>query len=354
MKKKLLLYVLTLLIGFSWGSYALAGFGISPPYVQNDHLIPGSSYEQEINLLRSSSEDDLQANLEIDAPEIASWITIDKGTSFIIPKGQLRAPIMVKINVPKGADVGGYQGHINIKVSSASVSGSGVSVALGARVDINLTLTNETFPDFLIRMVKMPDIEQLGWPWNTPILRWFFYRIKATIKIENTGNVKISPSKVHLDVYDLTEKNLLESNSDTWLSKIEPYSSKEITASFPTKLSVGQYWGKIKIYKGDQVVNSYKMAFTIAPKGSLGNNGLGRWPIILLTAAIVLLLLIIYTFIKLRGWRLFIFLSIVIFKLAMKILGPLGRLAYKAFKSVKLKIFEWILQKAKEHEKDKK
>ena len=56
-----------------------AGFGISPPYVKNNQLFPGSSYTQEIILLRSDAEEDLQADISVNAPEIKDWITIDKG-----------------------------------------------------------------------------------------------------------------------------------------------------------------------------------------------------------------------------------------------------------------------------------
>ena len=353
MRKKLLVIILTLLIGFGWASTAFAGFGISPPYVKNNHIIPGSSYSQEINLLRSSAEEDLQANIEIDAPEIASWITIDKGNKFLLPKGQLRVPMNVIVNVPRGADVGGYQGHINIKVSPVNSGDAGVSVALGARVDVDLTITNETLSDFLIRIVTVPDIAQLEWPWNKWPLKWFFYRVKAVINIENTGNVKIAPSKVHLDVYDLTEKNLLESTSDARLSKIAPFSTKEITASFPTNLPVGQYWSRVKVYKGDEVINSYKLAFTVKPAGSMGNV-LGNWPKILVGSLVVLIILIIFLFIRFKGWRIFIFIFWLLKKILLKIFGPFGRIIYNLYNRIKTKFWNWILSKAKEHDNDKK
>ena len=85
----------------------------------------------------------------------------------------------VKVTVPKNAEVGGYQGHINIKVTSLNQSGPGVAVALGARVDIDLTLTNEEFSEFIVRSVNIPDFEILPWPFNSWPLKWFFYRTKS-------------------------------------------------------------------------------------------------------------------------------------------------------------------------------
>jgi hypothetical protein len=356
MNKKLLL-ILLLLVSFCWGHTALAGFGISPPYVRNDYLIPGSSYEQKINLLRSSAEDDLQASIEVDAPEIASWLTIDKGMSFTLPKGELRVPMTVRVNVPKNAEIATYQGHINVKVASAESTGPGVAVALGARIDIDLRLTRETRPDFLVRQVVIHDFEELDWPWNKWPLKYFFFRVKSTLKIENTGNVKVAPTKILLDVYDSYRKNLLESSFDKSLKKIPPYSTMDITASFPTNLTPAQYWGKIKIYKDDQVLEAYDLTFRVYPKGGLGNNGLGIWPKILVGSIIAISLLILFILFKLRKpiWIILVIIFYLIWNIVKKIFSPIVRLLVIIYDAVKKRLFRWILKKAKEHEeKDKR
>ncbi len=353
MLRKLLAILLLVLFCLSWGSSALAGFGISPPYVKNDYLIPGSSYEQTISLLRSDAEEDLQANIEIDAPEIASWISIDKGTSFPLPKGELRVPMKVRVTVPGDAPIGGYQGYINVKVSSLSAGGPGVAVALGARLDIDLRVTNETKPDFVVRLVDIPDFEELEWPWNAWPLKYFFYRAKVSLEIENTGNVKIAPSKVYLDIYDINEKELLESSYDTRMKKVAPFSTETIFADFPTKLGVGQYWGKIKVYKEDQIVNSYKLSFEIKPAGSLPDNGLGKWPAILLGSIVVAAAIFLFLFIKFRVWRIFAFMALLIWRIIQLFTAPLAGFISAAYKKYKKKLFNWVLNKAKEHENKK-
>ena len=73
----LILFILPLVFVF-WVNQASAGFGISPPYVKSDRLIPGTHYEQKISLLRSSAEEELTARVIINAPEIEDWITIDQ------------------------------------------------------------------------------------------------------------------------------------------------------------------------------------------------------------------------------------------------------------------------------------
>lgn len=307
MFKKLLLTILFAVFGvFIWATATQAGFGISPPYVRTNKIIPGSHFEQRINLLRSSAEEDLQAIITINAPDIESWITIDKGTKFDLPQDELRVPMIVNVDVPNNAPLGTYKGNINIRIApDEDRQGGGVAIALGARVDIDLTVTDETFPDFLVRVVTIPRIEMLGKPWNWPIFSWFFYRIEVMMKVENTGNVKIAPTRVHIDVYDILEKKLLESHDDRRMEKVEPFAIKEIKATFPTKLGEGGYWGKVKVYKGNSVVRNDKISFTIGPKGAYGNGikKYGKWPWLMLSGLIALCLAIIFSLVKIKIWR---------------------------------------------------
>jgi hypothetical protein len=160
-------FFLALIALLAGANTALAGFGISPPYVKNNQIVPGSHYEQKITLLRSSAEEDLRAEITVNAPEIESWISIDKGMNFLMPKGQLQVPMVVNVDAPAKAEIGNYQGSINIRIVPAEAkTGGGVAIALGARVDVDLTLTNVTFSDFLVRIVSVPDVEMLGKPWN--------------------------------------------------------------------------------------------------------------------------------------------------------------------------------------------
>jgi len=350
MLKKFLLFVLFVCFGtLTWVNGAQAGFGISPPYVKTNKIIPGSHYEQKINLLRSSASEDLEAIVEVKAEEIASWITIDKGEKFDLPKGELQVPMIVKVDVPKKAEIGNYKGYINVRVvPKGAMEGGGVAIALGARIDIDLTITKETFPDFLVHLVSIPDLETLGKPWNWRIFAWFFYRIKVAMKIENIGNVKIAPSKIHLDVYDIAEKKLLESHDDRFLKKIKPFEIKSIAASFPTKLGVGQYWGKIRVYKGKEVVNSYKLAFTIAPPGTLAQGPkLGIWPWLMLLGLILLVLIIIFILIKIKFWR-------YLFKILIIISWPLRYIWRKiraGLNILKLKFWRWIHKKSAQYQR---
>jgi hypothetical protein len=328
---------------------ALAGFGISPPYVKNTHLIPGSTYEQEIVLLRSSAESDMEAQVDIDAPEISSWLSIDKGTRFLLPKDELRVPMKVRVTVPAKADVGSYEGYINIKVTSPEGEGPGVAVALGARIDIDLTISNESVSDFIVRNITVPNFEELDWPWDSWLLGRFFYKVRAAMTIENTGNSKVAPTKVLLELRDVTDRELLESSNDSSIKKVEPFSTAEVEASFPTKQRAGQYWAHLKVYKDDTVVGNYKYSFTIGRKGEFGGSNLGIWPWVLSGVALAIAVLIVFLSIKYRAWRLILLFFALVKTFFKPILSGVG----KGFSEVKKSFFRWILKKAREYEKRK-
>lgn len=350
-RKTLISLIIFVLLG--WTNAAHAGFGISPPYLKTDKpIFPGSNYEQTITLLRSSADDELVAKITVNAPEIEPWISIDKGYTFDLPKGQLRVPMLVKVDVPSSAEIGNYKGYINVRISPKNGGGgSGVSIALGARIDIDLSITDKAYLDFNIRQVTIPDFEQLGLPWKWKIFSWFFYRTRVNMKIENTGNTKVAPSKVHIDIYDLTEKELLESYEDNSINKIEPFTTDMVTASFPTNLGPGQYWGKVKIYKEKDIVYKDKIAFTVMSNGELpGGTKMGIWPWMLLSAYVLVILLFMFILFKIRIW-------VYIYMLLYFISFPL-RFSWKKISflnnNIKRKFWKWMHKKASKYQEPPK
>lgn len=332
-------------------SYVQAGFGISPPFVRTKQpIFPGSHFEQKITLLRSDAEEELVARISVEAPDIAGWITVKQGLEFDLPPGKLQVPMIVTVDVPDSAAVGNYQGHLNIQIVPKNRNtGGGVAIALGARVDIDLEVTDVAFIDFVIKRITIPEFEKLRKPWNWKIFSYFFERLEAVMKIENVGNVAVAPSKVHIDVYDLTEKRLLESYDDKSIAKIEPFSTKSVKASFPTKLGVGEYWAKIRVYKENKIIHNDKIIFAVKPAGSI-NNGrpLGVWPWVLMGSYITLILVFIVVLVWLKSWR-------YIFKLLLIIFWPL-RFLLKVLKgllnTLKIKFWKWIHRKSAKYQGD--
>jgi len=257
-KKTGQILIIALFFVFTWISFVRAGFGISPPYVINNKLMPGSHYEQRIGLSRSDPDEDLQTTVTIDAPEIESWISIDPGKEFIFPKGEKLIYMTVKVDVPETAALKNYKGYVRVKVAPVEAIERGlVAVALGARIDVDLTVGRGEIFDFLVRLVDILDVEKKSWPLV------YFTKIRVLMKIENKGNIESSPTRAHLDVYDIHERNLLESSDDTELEKIKPFKIKEIFAEFPTKLEPDTYWGEVKVFNGEEVFWEDKLLLTI-------------------------------------------------------------------------------------------
>jgi hypothetical protein len=345
---KRIMAIFALLITLGYANAVQAGFGISPPYINNSQLTPGSRYEQQIMLLRSSAEDELKAEVKINAPEIASWITIDKGTEFPLPKGQVQVPMLVTINVPKNAELGNYKGSINVRISSGANTKNGVAIALGARIDVDLSLTNVANADFIVRVASIQNIEMLKWPWSLPIFNFFLHRVPVVMNIENIGNVKTGPSKISLEVFDLTRNRVLESKVNTDIDEVDPFSSKEIKAYFRTKLGLGQYWGRIKIYKDETIVNSYEIAFTIGKPGEFGQK-MGIYPWILAGIYLALIIILLTILIYFRSWRLAgrtIWSLIILLSLPFR---PVARKTSTGWADLKANFWRWIGDKVSQH-----
>ncbi len=262
---------------------ALAGFGISPPFVKNFHLSPGSHCEQEIIFSRADPSGDARMEVTIaDAPEIEKWLSIDKGWSFILPDGQKQTPMRVLVDVPKDARFGNYEGKIRVKILPVSGGGGTVSIVLGGEISVSLAVTPEEFYDFRVRLFAIPEAEQ-GKP------------VKVQISIENKGNVAAAPTRVHLDIYDEYQR-LLISGDDTELKLVPAFETKDTFAEFPANLELGHYWGDVKIFKGEELVLSGKIYFEVIPSKSFWvkfNELKTTWKIIIGVAALGIILAVI-------------------------------------------------------------
>lgn len=253
---------------------AYAGFGITPPYLDSDTLTRGSVFQQTIYLVRSDPSDDLQADLTTDVPGAQAWISTDVGNSFIIPAGQTQMPITFTVNVPSNAPFQEYKGTIQIRTSPASTTagGTGVSIALGAQIDVDLKVVDKIY-DFEVRGVRVADMEEGRVLWGL----FFPGKISFYMTIKNTGNTNFGPTKVHFDIYDSQMDTLLESTDNTnSIQQVAPFATAEVVAELPTRLPAGSYIAKYTIYKNDQIAQQSTANLSISPAGTvIGYEGYG-------------------------------------------------------------------------------
>jgi hypothetical protein len=264
MKKIGPILIIGVLIFLTCVNIAQAGFGVSPPKVLNRHLLPGSHFEQTIYLIQSKPEKDLLATIEIDAPEIEDWITIDRGLEFTIPAGAQQFPIKVDVRVPFDAEFKHYGGEMWVKTMPADRGQGMVTVALGAIITFDLTVSAEEMYGFVIRGVSIEDAEE-GRP------------IKVGATLQNIGNVEDRPTKIHLDVYDQYHNKLLYSGDATDLKYVDPFQTKTIIGKFRAKLVIGSYWADIKVYKDDNIIVKDKRVFYIVERTGLLYKIFSQW-----------------------------------------------------------------------------
>lgn len=267
-----LLFILVLFLCFN--KVVFAGFGITPPYVTNSSLTRNSVYDQTIFLVRSDPTTDLKASITIDVPGINDWFTIAEGTEFLLPRGEQKVPMTVHVKVPAKADFKQYTGNIRIKTSAPDNQGAtpGVSISLGAQIDVNISVIDKQIKDFKVRKIGISDLNEghkVGW-------LYFPGKIRFEMLIENLGNVAIAPSDVVFRIYEKSGNVLLEETHNLGgIETVDPFMTKTVYAELPTHLPQGSYLARFEIKNGDEVKQSGEVNVSILPYGTLQAAGFG-------------------------------------------------------------------------------
>jgi hypothetical protein len=254
------------------------GFGITPPYVTNDQLTQNSQYQQTILLVRGNPTEDLQAKVSINVPGANNWITIDKGTQFVLPAGTQEEPMIVSVNVPGNAKLGSYIGNIQVVVSPLAGPAKGtVGITIGAQIDVNLTVIDSHMAKLQVRRVTMTNTEVGHTLW------WMHFpgKIDFAMDLNNSGNIAGSPQKVVFQYQDYLSGNVLETEQNTnGLDSVQPFEAKAVTAELPTYLPEGTYRVFYQIYgvDGSTVIGQGNLDLSVLPPGELsGYIGYNFW-----------------------------------------------------------------------------
>ena len=261
-----------LLVGFS--DVAYAGFGITPPYVTNSSLTRNSVYDQTIFLVRSDPTSDLKATISVDVPGVNEWFTIIEGNEFILPKGEQKVPMTVRVTVPDDADFKQYSGNIRIKTGApdGAPASAGVNISLGAQIDVDLTVIDREIRDFKVRKIGISDLNEghkVGW-------LYFPGKIRFEMLIENTGNVPVAPSDVVFRIYDRAGNVLLEETHRKGKTDlVDPFLTETIFAEIPTRLPQGSYLARFEIKNGDEIKLEGEVNVSILAYGTLQAAGFG-------------------------------------------------------------------------------
>lgn len=259
---------------FLTAQYSYAGFGVTPPYVTNASLTRNSIYDQTIYLVRSDPGTDLKATITVDVPGVSEWFQVVEGKDFLLPKGQQKVAMTVRVTVPDDADYKQYKGNIRIKTGSpdGAVSGGAVSISLGAQIDVDINVIDKKIRDFKVRKIGISDLNEghkFGW-------LYFPGKIRFEMYIENLGNVPVAPSDVVFRIYEKTGNILLEETHQKGsMEKIDPFHTDTIFAELPTKLPSGSYLARFEILNDADVKLAGEVNLSILPFGTLESEGFG-------------------------------------------------------------------------------
>ncbi len=266
--------LLSIVLFFTFAQCSFAGFGVTPPYVTNPSLTRNSVYEQKIYLVRSDPTTDLKATISIDVPGVNEWFTINEGKEFLLPQGEQKVPMTVKVTVPENADYKQYKGNIRIKTGAADdkAGSAGVSISLGAQLDVDINVIDKKIKDFKVRKIGISDLNEghkVGW-------LYFPGKIRFEMFIENIGNVPIAPSDVVFRIYDRSGSVLLEeTHKKGSIDTIDPFLAETVFAELPTRLPAGSYIARFEIFNGEEMKLNGEVNLSVLPYGTLQAAGFG-------------------------------------------------------------------------------
>lgn len=225
-----------------------AAFGTSPPWIRNDHLLPGTTFEQIIKLSRNETDRVMEAKLRIDGDkDLLKWLKIEDQDNLIMKKGEKVLPMKVTIKVPKRATLKDYRGGIFVTLQSVADESGGqggnVAIKLGAHILIEVSVIGDKVVDYRVKSITTDVIEEGD-----------TYHINA--EVENLGNTELTELNGQIDIYDKKETEILKSLTFGTLDPlIEPdqiLKSRVNISDFD--LGPGEYWIVVKVFKEDKVI----------------------------------------------------------------------------------------------------
>ncbi len=224
-----------------------AAFGTSPPWVRNDHMLPGTTYEQIVNLSRNDPSRRMQAKLRIDGKEMQKWLKVENEDNLIMEKGVKVLPMKVTIKVPRRAALKDYRGGIFVTLESiqdeSNQQGGNVAIKLGAHILVEISVVGDKIVDYRVKSITTDPLDDGD----------VFH---MNVELENLGNTELTELNGQLDIYDKKETEILKSLTFGDLARpISPDEHAKTRINFPDfEMDPGEYWVVVKVFKDEKVI----------------------------------------------------------------------------------------------------
>lgn len=264
-KNKFLSALVAIVIGLVlWAPGTLAAaFGVSPPWITNESLKPGSNFVYVIDLSSNELPEDMIINAEFSGdPEITEWLTIQNKGNLVMTKGRSIVPMSVSMNIPKDAKLGKYQGSLMVTLTPKNGLEEGITVLLGGNIKIELNVINYDVTDYTIHSIDANNITE-GQAINLELKR-----------IKNLGNTVITNVMTKVSIVEArTDKKVVNISADTLNTPVYPHTTVDAGLSFPAlDLKAGDYWLNVESFKDGESIYENRIYFTVEP--STANNAL--------------------------------------------------------------------------------
>jgi hypothetical protein len=229
---------------------AQAGFGVSPPLVREERLVPGITLDRVVYLVQGTPDRDVPVEIIVDS-SVKEWITFPQGNPITIPKGVQQYPLAISIAVPPDADLGVYKGTIRLTAVPEKADEAGeVAVALGGLIELDLTVGNNVIYDLSVKIMKILDIKEGDDP-------------AVMVTFINNGNTPVTPDTATFELFNkFGEIRLAYAESEAF-EKVPAFSENQQKVTFPIDVHVapGEYWGHVKVYKDKKPIGELRTVF---------------------------------------------------------------------------------------------
>lgn len=255
LRTRICLTILPLVLISFLAPRAEAGFGVSPPLIQEDKLVPGITLSRIVYLVQGTPERDLPVNLVVES-QVKEWISFPQGAQVVIPKGVQQYPLAVDISVPKDAELGAYKGVIRLTTVPVKAEDSGeVAIAIGGIVNLDLTVGNNIIYELKSKLIKILDIKEGEDP-------------QVDVTLINNGNAPAAPDTATFELFNKFGEIRLAYAESKDFQSVPAFHEQVAHLVFPVEIHVapGEYWGHVKVYRERELLGELRTVFNVTEK----------------------------------------------------------------------------------------
>ncbi|MBI4273015.1 hypothetical protein HY621_04155 [Candidatus Uhrbacteria bacterium] len=253
------IFLFSLLVPFN--AHAI---GLAPATLTVERLPKDFQYTGEVFISRGNPAQDTPVEISISGVA-ADYISLPRGMSLILPKGEKQVAIAVVIST-KGLASGTYEAEIKVVEKPAEVNiqegSSGSTLATGVLGAIRFEVVDEAIEDYKVGGLKVTGTEEQE-------------IIGFSYQLSNKGNVSARPTKIDFTVVDDSDKRIVytETISAVTLKPVSPLSDNWVEVMTGAHLGVGRYNATADFYKSEEKFATYTYPFQVFPRGTLAQKG---------------------------------------------------------------------------------